>query len=130
MKTNHNPGPMDAPPGLLVYAAGEDFPVSPAAHPLYCARCGFTHARPSGTGCMGVKPGDGGVLTREEAEVAAACVDAMLEDYEKLDPACPLLVWKQTVPRFGYSRSLDYPATDTRVAAARSALAKLREVAG
>jgi hypothetical protein len=77
-KTHHNPGPVDAQPGLLEHeplpphaefhaAKGarvsqsggltvvdyrpETIPL-PEPHPLFCERCGFVHARPSGTGCM------------------------------------------------------------------------------
>lgn len=68
-------------------------------------------------------------LTPEEASAAADCVAAMLEDFANLDPACVLMVWAGPVPTFG-DRPVDEPATQARVAAARAALVKLREVAG
>lgn len=131
--THGNPGPMDAMPGQAEYVLPADAKAKP--HPLYCQRCGFTHARPSETGCMGHERAarlEAAALTPEEAEVAAACVAAMLEDYDKLDPAYPLLVWHNAAPGptpvLGPARRLDGAATDASVAAARSALAKLREV--
>jgi hypothetical protein len=117
MKAHHNPGPMDAPPGLLEYAAGEDF----APAPRMVAR-----AKDPETARLIVARVNG-VLTPGEAEVAAACVAAMLEDYEKADPACPLFVWKPSDGGDVWARRmLNDSATDARVSAARSALAKLR----
>jgi hypothetical protein len=79
-------------------------------------------------------------LTPEEASAAADCVAAMLEDFANLDPACVLMVWAGPVHAFHkqmsvdkyeahFSRPVDEPATQARVAAARAALVKLREVA-
>jgi hypothetical protein len=74
-------------------------------------------------------------LTPEEASAAADCVAAMLEDFANLDPACVLMVWEGPVKVWNdtvheFSRPVDEPATQARVAAARAALVKLREVAG
>lgn len=74
------------------------------------------------------------LLTPEEASVAADCVAVILEDFEKLDPACPLMVWAGPATSASdddhMRRPVDEPATQARVAAARAALVKLREVAG
>lgn len=67
------------------------------------------------------------LLTPEEASAAADCVAAMLEDYAKLDPACPLMVWAGPPPVDNRrNRPVNEPATQARVAAARSALLKLQ----
>jgi hypothetical protein len=142
MKTHHNPGPMDAPPGLLEYAAGEDFTMVPVPpHKVHDCGCGKPWQDDGACPCAchspegRVKFGPGWgppqyLLTTKETEVAAACIAAVLEDYERMDPACPLWVVTQEYTGTGfYGRRLDHldpQATDARVAAARSALEKMR----
>jgi hypothetical protein len=71
-------------------------------------------------------------LTPEEASAAADCVAAMLEDFANLDEQCPispLIVYAGPAPDHQSSAPIDMLATRDRVAAARAALVKLREVA-
>jgi hypothetical protein len=69
-------------------------------------------------------------LTPDEARAAADCVAEVLSDYERLDPACRLMVWAGPPPLDDRrNRPVNEPDTQARVAAARSALQKLREVA-
>lgn len=69
-------------------------------------------------------------LTPDEASAAADCVAAILDDYSLTLDFLAVVSWEQRGGDVADHAYTNEPATQARVAAARTALVKLREVAG